>query len=123
MTKEDELAKSQKPGLASRAIEGLKDAWQDLRIGDGHLEAMGRLGLKELRNAFDPSRGQSVADQELGLYGTATQKEINADRSEGEAQKEPLSVEKLRAEAEERSQQRGKDSPELDRGIDRGRER
>jgi hypothetical protein len=39
------------------------------KIGQGHLEAMGRLGLKELRNAANPSH-ESVADTEMGLYGT-----------------------------------------------------
>jgi len=33
------------------------------------------LGLRELRNAANPSR-ESVADAEFGLYGTATQGEI-----------------------------------------------
>ena len=47
----------------------------DRKIGEGHLSAMGRLGLKELRNAMNPSR-ESVADNEMGLYGTATQGEI-----------------------------------------------
>ncbi len=40
------------------------------KIGQGHAAAMGRLGLRELRNAFNPSR-ESVADTEMGLYGTA----------------------------------------------------
>lgn len=40
------------------------------KIGQGHAAAMGRLGLRELRNAFNPSP-QSVADTEMGLYGTA----------------------------------------------------
>ena len=46
------------------------------KIGAGHLSAMGRLGLRELRNAMNPSR-ESVADQELGLYGTRTPGEVN----------------------------------------------
>jgi len=45
------------------------------KIGEGHAAAMGRLGLRELRNAANPSR-ESVADAEFGLYGTATQGEI-----------------------------------------------
>ena len=45
------------------------------KIGAGHLAAMGRLGLKELRNAVNPSR-DSAADSEIGLYGTQTQGEI-----------------------------------------------
>src|SRR5262245_22213987 len=54
------------------------------KIGEGHVAAMGRLGLKELRNALNPSR-ESVADHELGLYGTETQCEIaKARRGPGE---------------------------------------
>ena len=45
------------------------------KIGEGHAGAMFRLGLKELRNALNPSR-ESVADNEIGLYGTLTQGEI-----------------------------------------------
>ncbi|CAN5478231.1 hypothetical protein BH10PLA2_BH10PLA2_20490 [soil metagenome] len=45
------------------------------KIGAGHAGAMLRLGLKELRNAANPSR-ESVADSEIGLYGTSTQGEI-----------------------------------------------
>src|SRR5271165_6161039 len=49
------------------------------KLGEGHVAAMGRLGLKELRNALNPSR-ESVADAEIGLYGTATQGEIAGAR-------------------------------------------
>ena len=45
------------------------------KIGEGHAGAMFRLGLKELRNALNPSR-ESVADHEIGLYGSLTQGEI-----------------------------------------------
>ena len=45
------------------------------KFGAGHMAAMARLGLRELRNAFNPSR-DSVADTEMGLYGTQTQGEI-----------------------------------------------
>lgn len=45
------------------------------KLGTGHAAAMFRLGLKELRNAVNPSR-ESVADSEIGLYGTQTQGEI-----------------------------------------------
>jgi len=53
----------------------------DKKIGAGHAAAMFRLGLKELRNAANPSR-ESVADSEIGIYGTATQGEI-AEAREG----------------------------------------
>jgi hypothetical protein len=74
------------------------------KIGAGHAQAMLRLGLKELRNAFTPSR-ESVADNEIGLYGTQTQGEIAEARGgpgqgpEQEAQDGPLSLDDLRADA------------------------
>jgi hypothetical protein len=40
------------------------------KLGQGHFGAMARLGMKELRNAANPSP-QSVADSEMGLFGTA----------------------------------------------------
>lgn len=49
------------------------------KFGAGHVSAMGRLGLKELRNAFNPSK-ESVADTELGLYGTLSQGEVAESR-------------------------------------------
>jgi hypothetical protein len=45
------------------------------KIGDGHLVAMSRLGLMELRNAFTPVR-RSVAGSEIDINGSATQGEI-----------------------------------------------
>ena len=51
----------------------------DRKIGAGHAEAMFRLGLKELRNAANPSR-ESVADTEIGLAGSLTQGEIAESR-------------------------------------------
>ncbi len=87
------------------------------KIGDGHLSAMARLGLKELRNALNPSR-ESVADTEIGLYGTLTQGEI-AEARGGPGQgpeQESLSMDDLRAYAKERSQLD-------DRGKEQGQER
>jgi hypothetical protein len=83
---------------------------------------MFRLGLKELRNAANPSR-ESVADNEIGLYGTQTQGEIAQARGgpgqgpEQESANKTLSLGDLRQEAgkrgresEDRSkEQRGKD--------------
>ena len=94
------------------------------KIGDGHLAAMWRLGLKELRNAFNPSP-QSVADTEIGLYGTQTQGEIAEARggpgqgSEQESADGKLSLDDLRKRAHERGRDddRGKGN---DRGRDRG---
>jgi hypothetical protein len=98
------------------------------KCGEGHVAAMARLGLKELRNALNPSR-ESVADQEIGLYGTETQGEIAKARGgpgEGPEQESPVgnvSLDDVRAYAKELSQaedqgrQQGKEqAKERDRG-------
>ena len=79
------------------------------KIGEGHAAAMFRLGLKEIRNALNPSR-ESVADQEIGVFGTLTQGEI-ADARDGpgsgsnqESRREKFSLNDLRAYAKELSQ-------------------
>lgn len=48
--------------------------------GEGHAATMARLGLKELRIAINPSH-ESVADTEIGVFGTLTQGEITDARS------------------------------------------
>ncbi len=79
------------------------------KIGDGHLGAMARLGLKELRNSLTPSQG-SVADSEIGLYGTLTQGEIAEARGgpgQGAEQEAPvgkLSLEALRGDTQQQRQ-------------------
>jgi hypothetical protein len=93
------------------------------KIGAGHAEAMLRLGLKELRNAANPSR-ESVADAEIGLYGTQTQGEIAEARGgpglglEQESADGTVSLDDLRQDAE----RRGRDD-DRDMGDDRGQER
>ncbi len=98
------------------------------KIGEGHVAAMARLGLKELRNALNPSR-ESVADNEIGLVGTATQGEI-ADARDGpgkgsnqESRVGNVSLNDLRAyakelsQAEERSREQSREQvQERDRG-------
>ena len=79
------------------------------KIGAGHAAAMGRLGLKELRNAFNPSR-ESVADNEIGVYGTLTQGEIAEARGgpgQGTEQETAgkLSVQDLRNDAQQKRQE------------------
>lgn len=98
------------------------------KIGEGHVAAMARLGLKELRNAMNPSR-ESVADNEIGLYGTQTQGEIAEARGgpgQGPEQESPVgtvSLDDVRAyakelsQAEEQGRQQGK---EQDKDRDRG---
>ena len=91
------------------------------KIGEGHLAAMGRLGLQELRNAFNPSR-ESIAGSEMGLFGTQTQGEI-ADAREGSGKE---TLDDLKAYAQEKAQEmeKGRDGPERngpeqDRGMER----
>lgn len=51
-----------------------------------------RLGFREIRNAMNPSR-KSVADTEIGLYGTKTQGEIAESREPGkerDSNEEPI---------------------------------
>src|SRR5271170_3289218 len=85
------------------------------KIGAGHLAAMARLGLKELRNLANPSR-ESVADSEMGLYGTQTQGEIAQARGgpgsgpEQETPEKTLSLDDLRKDAEKRGNERGKEN-------------
>lgn len=92
------------------------------KIGAGHMSGMGRLGLKELRNAFNPSR-ESVADSEIGLYGTATQGEIAearegpGDGPEEESRKKKVTLDDLRKEFEKygRDDESGPDIGDLER--------
>jgi hypothetical protein len=102
------------------------------KIGEGHAAAMFRLGLKELRNALNPSR-ESVADNEIGLVGTQTQGEIAQARKgpgqgpEQESAGSTFGLDDLRAyakelsQAEDRSREQGKEqgkeqAQERDRG-------
>jgi hypothetical protein len=89
------------------------------KIGEGHAAAMFRLGLKELRNALNPSR-ESVADNEIGLVGTETQGEIaKARRGPGSGPEQEstatVSLDDIRAYARELSQVE-------DRGREQSRE-
>jgi len=58
------------------------------KIGAGHLGAMGRLGLRELRAAAytDSNVAQSP---EYGLYGTATPGEVSESRRDDGLDQEP----------------------------------
>src|SRR5580704_4650898 len=90
------------------------------KIGDGHAAAMLRLGLKELRNAANPSR-ESVADSEIGLYGQLSQGEIaQARRGAGDGlEQESLSLDELRGNAAERQKEAERDK-EQERRQERG---
>ena len=90
------------------------------KVGEGHAAAMGRLGLAELRNAFNPSK-EAVTDKEIGLYGTATQGEIADARQADGPGPEPEPYQGLRsvAQAAAKDDTRGQDGPEPSRGMER----
>jgi hypothetical protein len=83
---------------------------------------MARLGLKELRNAANPSR-ESVADNEIGLYGTLTQGEIAEARdgpgagSQQESRRETMSLAEMRGYAAEKAKEA---EQRMEQGQDRG---
>jgi hypothetical protein len=49
------------------------------KIGEGHAAAMGRLGLRELRELGNPG-GNVTQASEYGLYGSATPGEVAESR-------------------------------------------
>jgi hypothetical protein len=89
------------------------------KIGEGHAAGMGRLGLKELRNAVNPSR-ESVADTEVGLYGTATQLEVNQDRGNMGRDSEQEAPRLTKADLKEFAAEKAK---QAEAAMERGRER
>lgn len=90
--------------------------------GEGSLAAMGRLGLKELRNAINPSK-ESIADSELGMYGNLTQGEIATNRKKAGngLEQESFGMDDLRKAGAEKAQEndRGREGPDQERGMDR----
>ena len=91
----------------------------DRKWGAGSLAAFARLGLKELRNAINPSR-DSIADVEIGMYGTQTQGEIAQARAGpglGPEEESPqkTTLDEMRQETADKSR-----ASERDRGRDKG---
>lgn len=79
--KQPKTLKEKLAAVKTNAVEGVKQWWKDLRIGDGHWSAWNRLALKELRNALE-AFPQSITDTEIGLFGTAVQSEVASARKE-----------------------------------------
>lgn len=105
----------QKEGLLSRMAGNVKQGWDELRIGDGHASAMLRLGLKELRNAANPSR-ESVSATDQGLYGEVTPGEIDRTRGEGDDPLHgPMTMKDLQAAAQEKTKDEGRGMEEQQR--------
>lgn len=98
------------------------------KIGEGHLQAMVRLGMKELRNAVNPSR-ESVADNEVGLFLSQTQGEIAQARGgpgAGPEQEAPMTLEELKEFAKSRANEaslRMEKGEEMERGQQQEMER
>lgn len=97
------------------------------KYGSGHAAAMGRLGLKELRNAASHGK-DSIADTEIGLYGSLTQGQI-ADGmggpGSGPEQENPAparSLDEMRGNAKERADNepgKGREQGGPERGRDK----
>ncbi len=84
------------------------------KIGAGHVSAMGRQGLNELRGALYPE--SNVAQPtEMGAYGTATPVEVTKERAGEEPQRgEDASIIESRVQQAEASRDTGsRDSIEL----------
>ena len=52
------------------------------KIGEGHLEAMARVGLNEIRATVYP--GSNITQTDLGVFGNATPGEIGEARNSRE---------------------------------------
>jgi len=94
------------------------------KIGEGHLAAMGRQGLREVRNALYPE--SNVSQQpEYGLYGTRTPGEVaEARRDDGRDFEEEKNADRgsilddRMKEAEARDPH-GRDDKEMDKDLER----
>ena len=92
--------------------------------GESHLGANGPPGTQGAAQRRNPSK-ESVADTEIGLYGTATQLEVNQESGNmlGDSEQEAVSLVDLRAKGQEIQQaehNQGKDGPDLERQHGRG---
>lgn len=91
-----------------------------VKVGAGHAQAMARLGLAELREAFNPSRESIARHEDAGLYGMALPSEVAAQRgSEPQKGVRPTFDDRM-AEAANRANaardaRGGWDAPELDK--------
>lgn len=87
-------------------------------IGSGSLGAWMRMGLAELRNAVAHPQSNVTAGMDAGMYGVATQYEINQERHG-----EPLSkgneassiIDERIKQADMACDGRGRETPEMDR--------
>lgn len=89
------------------------------KIGAGTLSASMRLGLTELRNAVFADSNVAARHTETGMYGTATQYEVNQERQgqtpEMSSEHHSVLEDKLR-QAEQAREGREPPSKELERG-------
>lgn len=102
---------------------GAQKWWDNLRVGDGHATAMGRLGLKELTHNLLPAFPQSQhVIEEPGLVGNPTQGEVATARDGpgfGPDQESKLTLAAFHAFAKERAAEAEK---RMEQGRDREKE-
>ena len=95
---------------------------EDKKVGEGHLAAMGRLGVRELRGATYP--GSNVAQQsEYGLYGTLTPGEVaESRRGDGRDldEESPRGNSILADRLQQAKDRSDRDLESKDRDLDRG---
>jgi len=92
------------------------------KIGEGHADAMRRLGLRELRGAMYPN--SNVAQQpEYGLYGTLTPGEVAESRRGDDRdldEESPRSNSILANSMQQAKDRSGHDLESKDRDLERG---
>lgn len=117
----------QKKRLKDLLAQKAKEAYDAIPVvGNGHLTAMGRLGLAELRQAFSFGAGSVEQPTPPGIFGSPTQGEIAQARGgpgsgpEQEAPQKKLSMDDLRAYADARAKEA---EQRMEHGRQRERER
>lgn len=130
MAKSNEQTEDKKPPVLQKAVakvaDGVNKWWEELRIGDGHAAAMGRLGLAELRQALSHGHGSVEQPTGPGIFGAPTQGEIAEARdgpgagSNQEGRKSTLSLAELRGYAAKKAMEAEK---RMEHQNDRDRQR
>ena len=66
--------------ILQRAIDGIKQGWEDLRIGDGHAMGMVRLGGHEITPALAAFPDTNVRPlEEQGVFGNVTPQIVTSE--------------------------------------------
>jgi hypothetical protein len=66
--------------ILQRAIDGIQQGWEDLRIGDGHAAGMARLGGHEITQALVALPDSNVRPMdEPGVFGNPTPQIVTSE--------------------------------------------